>query len=130
RRERRHMIAQLAQNSFDLWTFIQTYALWLLGGLVLLWLLMRWRRNRRTRRPAIIHPNLQKYAGLSPAQLEQRRVQASQIIATSSTASVAGYEIIRQIEAVFEEGHRSPSEAIESLKAAAAERGANAVVNL
>ena len=110
--------------------FILNNKYWLLGGLIALWLLMRWRRSRRARRPAIIHPSLQKYQGLSPAELASRRVQASQIIATSSTGNVAGYEIVRQIEAVFEDGHRSPAEAIESVKAAAAQRGANAVGNL
>ena len=55
---------------------------------------------------------------------------AAQIIATSSTERVAGYEIVRQIEAVFTDGHATPSEAVEALKALAAERGGNAVINL
>jgi uncharacterized protein YbjQ (UPF0145 family) len=102
----------------------------LLVGLVALWLLMRWRRARRARRPAALHPNLQKYAGDSPAETARRRELAGRILATSSTGQVAGYEIVRQIDAVFEDGHRTPGDAVASLKATAAERGANAVVNL
>jgi len=56
--------------------------------------------------------------------------QAAHIIATSSTAAIAGFEILRQIEAVFTEGHASPQDAVAALKAAAAEKGANAVINL
>ncbi len=56
--------------------------------------------------------------------------QAGHIVATSSTAAIAGFEILRQIEAVFTEGHASPQDAVAALKAAAAEKGANAVINL
>lgn len=56
--------------------------------------------------------------------------QAGHIIATSSTAAIAGFDIIRQIEAVFTEGHMTPQDAVNALKAAAAEMGANAVINL
>jgi hypothetical protein len=39
-------------------------------------------------------------------QLQQREIGqlAGQIVATSSTATIAGFEILRQIEAVFAEG--------------------------
>jgi uncharacterized protein YbjQ (UPF0145 family) len=38
--------------------------------------------------------------------------------------------LVRQIEAVFVEGFKSPGEAVTALKAAAAKLGANAIVNL
>jgi len=101
-----------------------------LGLVVVWWIVRRVDRFRRSRRPAVIHPQLMKYAQHSPELVARRRELASQIIATSSTDRVAGYEIVRQIEAVFEDGHRSPGEAVEAVKAAAAERGANAVINL
>ena len=56
--------------------------------------------------------------------------QAGHIMATSSTGAIAGFEIVRQIEAVFTEGHASPQDAVAALKATAAEKGANAVINL
>ncbi|NUQ48251.1 MAG: hypothetical protein HUU22_19735, partial [Phycisphaerae bacterium] len=98
----------------------------LLAGLIALWLAMRIRRIIRARRPPRLNPNLMKYAGVDDASLDRRREMASRILATSSTGQVAGYEIVRQIEAVFEDGHRAPAEAVEALKAAAAQRGANA----
>ena len=52
------------------------------------------------------------------------------IIATGSTGSLAGYEIVQQIEAVFVEGHRSPQEAMQALRVAAGRLGANAIINL
>lgn len=55
---------------------------------------------------------------------------ARRIIATSSTAAIAGFAIERQIEAVFTDGHATPPEAVEVLKAVAAEKGANALINL
>ena len=56
--------------------------------------------------------------------------QAKHIIATSSTAAITGFEVVRQIEAVFTEGHMNPQDAVNALKAAAAEIGANALINL
>ena len=84
----------------------------------------------RRRRPAQINPKLQKYAGRSEADTEADRRAAVKIIATSSTGTVAGYEIVRQVDAVFVEGLRSQGEAIAALKAVAASRGANAIINL
>lgn len=52
------------------------------------------------------------------------------IIATSSTATIAGFDIERQIEAVVTDGHPTPPAAVEALKAHAARLGANAVINL
>lgn len=55
---------------------------------------------------------------------------ARRVIATSSTGSITGFTIVRQIEAVFTEGHVSPQAAVDALKALAATKGANALINL
>jgi len=104
------------------------YAVAVLLGLVFLQRLFR--KLRRRRPPAPLHPRLQAYAGRSEADIESERRDAEKIIATSSTGSVAGYEIVQQIEAVFVEGYRTPQEATMALKAAAARKGANALINL
>lgn len=66
--------------------------------------------------------------------VEQARAEehalAQQIVATSSTSEIRGLEIVRQIEAVFTDGHKSPPQAVEALKAQAARRGGNALINL
>lgn len=112
----------------------QTAAKIALGALVVLFLLHRaWRRLRRSiraRRPAKLHPRLQKY-GIDPEEAaRERRELAAAIEATSSSDRLTGYEIVEQIEAVFVEGFRTPAEATDGLKAAAAQRGANAVINV
>lgn len=88
-------------------------------------------RRRRIR----LNPKLAVYGGGpdDPGREElaaQRRVEANKIVATSSTTTVAGYDIIEQIEAVFVDGFRRPEEALEGLKAAGAMKGANAIVNV
>lgn len=100
-------------------------------ALVAAWRLwQRIRRFRRSRRPATLHPNLARY-GIDPEEAARaRREAAARIVATSSGPSLVGYEITEQIDAVFVDGFRSPAEAIEGLKAEAAGRGANAVVNV
>ena len=100
---------------------------------VLLGLLMlqrMWRGIRRRRKPAPLHPRLQAYAGRTDADIAADQVDASRIVATSSTPSIVGYQLVRQIEAVYVEGHRTPNDAIMALKAAGARRGANAIINL
>ncbi|MCB9852898.1 MAG: hypothetical protein H6819_07365 [Phycisphaerales bacterium] len=100
---------------------------------VLLGLLMlqrMWRGIRRRRKPAPLHPKLQPYAGRTDADIASEQVDASRIVATSSTPSIVGYQLIRQIEAVYVEGHRAPNDAVTALKAVAARKGANAIVNL
>jgi uncharacterized protein YbjQ (UPF0145 family) len=87
-------------------------------------------RLKRDRRPVELNPKLQKYAGRTPADQEAVRLAAGNIIATSSTGQIAGYEIVRQIEAVFVEGHRLPEEAVAAVKSAAGGLGANAIINL
>lgn len=97
--------------------------------LMALWIALRVRRWLRRRRSPRIHPNLAKYQqGDEVARL--RRAEAQKILATSSTNAIAGFRIIRQIEAVFVDGFRRPEEAVEGLKAASAMKGANAVINV
>jgi hypothetical protein len=110
-----------------------TKKLLLIAGLVALlvafWAARKIRRALRRRRPARLNPRLATYGG--PTEVSQvRRAEASKIIATSSTDRIVGYEIIRQVEAVFVEGFRRPEEALEGIKAAAAMKGANALTNV
>ncbi len=93
------------------------------------WSVRRWRRRRRDSRPVRLHPNLQKYAGPHRLASERRR-EAQKILATSSTADIAGYRVVEQVEAVFVDGFSRPEEALEGLKAVAALKGANAVTNV
>ncbi|HNQ23675.1 MAG TPA: hypothetical protein PKK06_11330 [Phycisphaerae bacterium] len=105
----------------------------LVAAFVLVRLGRRLRRAWRRRRPVTLHPKLQKYAGYAEPDEKlkaQRRAAAGRIVATSSTSSIAGYEIAEQIEAVFVEGFPRPEDALEGLKAAAALKGANAVTNV
>ncbi|MBL8878165.1 MAG: hypothetical protein JNG88_03505 [Phycisphaerales bacterium] len=64
------------------------------------------------------------------AKQEEAARLAGRIIATSSTGQIVGFEIVQQIEAVFTDGHPAPAKAAESLKAEAATRGANAIINM
>ena len=88
------------------------------------------RRRIRDRQPVKLNPKLQKYAGRSQPDPEVDRLASAKVIATSSTGQIAGYEVTRQVEAVFAEGCRSPEEAIVAIKTAAGRLGANAVINL
>ncbi len=67
------------------------------------------------------------YLYMQQQELEQA---AGRIVATSSTGTIAGYRVVRQIEAVFCDGQVSPVRAVTVLKAMAAEKGANALINL
>ena len=87
----------------------------------------RWcERRAAARRRAELH---QAFAGVRLEQEEIRRL-AEQIIATSSTARIAGYAILRQVETVFSEGKPSSVAAVDLVKAFAAQKGANAIINL
>ena len=55
---------------------------------------------------------------------------AERIMATSSSGLLAGFEILRQVEAVYVDGFRHPEEALVGLKAAAAMKGANALIHV
>ncbi len=95
--------------------------------LAVLWIVLKIKWRRRKPR---IHPRLQKYAGPDAEFAQKRRAEAAKIIATSSTQNIAGYDILQQVEAVFTDGFRRPEESIEGLKAVAAMKGANAIINL
>lgn len=77
-----------------------------------------WRASRRARRgtPTMDRAEVQRLA--------------KRILATSSTDRLAGFQIERQVETIIADGQPSPTWALELLKALAAERGANALVNL
>ena len=87
-------------------------------------------RAARRLRPTTIHPNLQKYAEPTETERAERAQHAAKIITTSSRAEIAGYTVVQQIEAVFVDGYRETSAAIEGLKAVAGLKGANALINL
>ncbi|MGB0714626.1 MAG: hypothetical protein ACPGXK_02035 [Phycisphaerae bacterium] len=95
-----------------------------------LWIAGRIRRAIRRGRPARLHPKLQQYGGMDPEFVAQRREEAARIVATSSTSEIAGYHIIKQVEAVFVDGFRRAEDALEGVKAVAAMKGANAVTNV
>ncbi|GMU37228.1 MAG: hypothetical protein KJ057_06425 [Phycisphaerae bacterium] len=109
---------------------------WLVGLLMMLWAARRVLRWVRRRRPVKLHPNLQKYGdATAPSASEdelsaKRHAEAARIVATSSTADIAGYQILQQVEAVYVDGFRRPEDALEGLKAAAAMKGANAVIRV
>lgn len=88
--------------------------------------------NRRLERAAAARRRRELQATRGELARRQEEIErlASRIIATSSTKTIAGFAVERQIEAVFTEGHPSPARAVEVLKALAAEKGANAIVNL
>lgn len=89
-----------------------------------------WQRYRDAAHNARRRAELRKQRGY--LQMQQREVErlASRIIATSSTGAIAGFTIVRQIEAVFTDGQPTPRKAVELLKATAAGKGANAIINL
>ena len=97
--------------------------------LALVWIVSRIRRFFRRRRPPVIHPKLQKYQPTAES-IQAIKAEAEKIIATTSGPDIAGFRIVRQIEAVFVDGFRQPGEAVEGLKAAAAIKGANGIVNV
>jgi len=113
------------------------YRQWIIvGGIGLLILLVirsLWRRIARfirRQRPPTIHPRLQKYNIDHAQEIREQEKKAASILATSTGNRLAGFRMIRQVEAVFVEGYRTPQEALTALKAIAAERGANAIINV
>jgi uncharacterized protein YbjQ (UPF0145 family) len=90
----------------------------------------RIRRLVKRRRPARLHAKLRQYGDRSDAEVQADSRAAAKIIATSSTEAIVGYDMLRQIEAVFVEGHRSQEQAVAALKAVAGSLGANAITNL
>lgn len=115
-------------------TEYRQYLYYALGALIGFLILRRiWRGIRRairSARPPQIHPSLQKY-NVDYAELDRKRREAAVgVVATSTGNRLAGFRIVRQVEAVFVEGFRTPDEALTALKALAVERGANALLNV
>lgn len=103
---------------------------WATVLLVTCWVLFRIRRWLRRRRPPTIHPKLQKYQPTDTDFAANRRAESAKIVATSSGSELAGYRVVRQVEAVFVDVFRRPEEAVEGLKAVAAMKGANALLHV
>lgn len=102
----------------------------ILGVAVVLWVIQKVALYLRSLRPAKINPKLAKYADDDDPANRQRRQLAATIKSTSSAEQVPGYKIIQAVEALYVDGFRTPNEAMEGLKAAAAAKGANAVINV
>lgn len=101
------------------------------GALIVLALLGTLLRGWRERRAdAARRAQVRRTQAAVQEQLEEQERLALRIVATSSTRTIAGFAVIRQIEAVFTDNHQTPAKAVEALKAAAARKGANAIVNL
>src|SRR5262245_50431663 len=56
---------------------------------------------------------LRRQQGYLVLQQQELERLAGRILATSSTSLIAGFQITRQIEAVFTDGHPSPNRAVE-----------------
>jgi hypothetical protein len=69
------------------------------------------------------------YEELRLQQEEVRRL-GERIVATSSTNRIVGYAVLRQFETVFSDTKPSSVAAVELVKALAAQKGANALINL
>lgn len=101
-----------------------------LGAAILIVVLRLWQSHRARKLERDRRTELrQRYSAGTIRQQELERL-AERIIATSSSPTIAGFEIQRQIEAVFTDGHPSPGRAVQMAKAQAAELGANALINL
>jgi hypothetical protein len=98
------------------------FALAIIGGV--------WRARRHAAATRRRQADLRKHYGAMQMQHEELERLATRILATSSTGQIAGFDIQRQIEAVFTDGHPSPNKAVQVLKALAAQKGANALINL
>lgn len=117
----------LSRVPWQIWALIAAAGITLIILRKIWWAV--WRQIRLSRGPRI-HPALRKY-NVDRVELQRRqREQAAGIVATSTSNRLAGYRLVRQVEAVFVEGFSSPEDALIALKAAAAERGANAILNV
>lgn len=106
----------------------------IIGGslvLIVLSILGRiWRRARDAAQLARLRSSVQQQRGLRERKQAELERVAARIIATSSSDAIAGFTIVRQIEAVFTDDHPSPTLAVQALKVVAAEIGANGIINL
>lgn len=92
------------------------------------------RRALRARREARVWSNrreeVRKQRGYLYMQQQEIDRLAGRILATSQTQSIPGFAVLRQVDAVFTDGHVSQPNAVLVLKAISAEKGANAIINL
>jgi hypothetical protein len=104
------------------------------GALALVWWgVRRHRGGRGVRRgqPSSMSKHLpDRHTQLNPKLAVEQKQLAERIVATASSGLLPGYDILRQIEAVYVDGFRHPEEALVGLKAAAAMKGANAVIHV
>lgn len=101
------------------------------GAVIVFSVLWRWHERRQD--SAYSAQRRSELAGRrAQQQAQQREIAqlAGRIVATSSTGDIPGYQIQRQIEAVFTDDHPTPARAVEALKAIASAKGANALINL
>ncbi|MBU0640823.1 MAG: hypothetical protein KKB50_18310 [Planctomycetes bacterium] len=100
------------------------------GVIVLTFVGYIWRRRREAAYTARRQAELRKQYNVLHMREQEIERLGDRIVATSSTQTIAGFAIIRQVEAVFTDGHRTPAKAVAALKALAAQKGANALINL
>jgi uncharacterized protein YbjQ (UPF0145 family) len=104
--------------------------LYILAAAIVLYFIQRVAMFVRGLRPARLNPKLARYAGDDDPTVQARRQMASRVRSTSSTDQIPGYKIIQAVDTMYVDGFRTPADALEGLKAAAAEKGANAVINV
>lgn len=109
-----------------------TFTIVVLAGTVLILAILGavWRRRREAAAYARRRADLRKHYGAMQMQQAELERLSARILATSSTATIAGFAVVRQIETIFSDGHPSQNKAVQVLKALAAEKGANAIINL
>lgn len=110
--------------------FVRNVVLAAAALLVFVLVVHLWNRRREAARVGRARAELR--AGLAEVQLQHAELKrlAARVLATSSTGQIAGFEIVRQIEAVFSDGQKSAELAVELVKAHAVKKGANAIINL
>jgi uncharacterized protein YbjQ (UPF0145 family) len=100
-------------------------------GLIILVIVLRiFGRRREAARWARRQAELRETQQSLRLRQEEIKKLADQIWTTSSTHRVAGFTIVRQVDAVFTEGKASSVAAMDLVKALAARMGANAIINL
>ena len=116
---------------FDLSDPLVRKIVFVAAGLIVLVVALRiLGRVRATSAAARLHAELREGRDALRLHQEEVRKHAEQIIATSSTTRIAGYRILRQVETVCTDGQASSTSALELLKALAAEKGANGIINV
>jgi len=104
---------------------------WAAAGIIVLVIVLRIIRRVRYR---LANARLRATLARERDEMHQQQAEAhrlaERILATSSTARIAGYAIVRQVETLITEARPSSAGAMELLKATAARKGANALINV